>query len=444
MSAASSALKTKLLSPIHEMSERKTKMLRKTGASLILLDRRGRAHVTLDGDFRWSNTEITSRGVRFKLSLRAQEPPCTSSLLFKTIIPADIISSCKRVDIADFLVGPLSTEFYLIVMSSHNKAILLKTMCAGGTDIFVMEQKVTDYFMMDPIDFLPPALIHLAAMPPCMKCHPGLSLMCHNNSYVVAALEQGCKEWYISFFSSSGNSWGRKLVCLPPDLNSWHCWELTVVLVCNGKFWWVDLRRGLLSCTCDHLLQENGTQQQPLTLEFTLLPNISMKMAKEACLSKYPLLRDQCISASGGCLRYVNVRAPRPSLSKSAVAPQLLCDDCRGGCVTCWVLDDDSGAWAEEHMLRLADVWRENSYLSTGLPKEVPEFPLVDPLDPNILYLSIKEGLHDDGLVFDLNLSTRQVQSCSNSYKGLYNGNDGLEPGKCPPHMKINPSLIYE
>ncbi|OEL32640.1 hypothetical protein BAE44_0006341 [Dichanthelium oligosanthes] len=124
-----------------------------------------------------------------------------------------------------------------------------------------------------------------------------------------------------------------------------------------------------------------------------------MEQAKEARLSKYPLTRDRCAAVSGGHLRYVEVRAHgQHRRSKSPVEIPPLCDDCRGGSVTSWVLDDGrSGAWAEkqEHTLKLADVWRDESYRSTGLPKEGPEFPLFHPFDPDVLYFSIHEDKDD-------------------------------------------------
>jgi hypothetical protein len=70
------------------------------------------------------------------------------------------------------------------------------------------------------------------------------------------------------------------------------------------------------------------------------------------------------------------------------------------------------------HTLKLADVWRDESYVSTGLPRKAPEFPLVDPLDPNVV-IDRREGQ-----VFDVDLSTRKVKSCDGGYKGL---NDMLD-----------------
>lgn len=118
----------------------------------------------------------------------------------------------------------------------------------------------------------------------------------------------------------------------------------------------------------------------------------------------------------------------RPARS-SPVAPPSLCDDCRGGSVTSWVLGDDRGAWALEQTLKVADVLRDESYRSTGLPMEAPEYPLVHPFDPSILYFSsICEGRDRNSRVFCVHLGTKQVMSCSSSYKSLHGG--ALEPGK--------------
>ncbi len=187
----------------------------------------------------------------------------------------------------------------------------------------------------------------------------------------------------------------------------------------------MDLRRGLLSCSYDSLLLEDD---DPLDLDFTLLPNIAMEEAKKGHLSEYPLNRDRCVGVSSNGLRYVKVRAHRQQHrpSKSPVAPPPLCDDCRAGSVTSSVLYDHSGAWAEERTLKLADVWRDESYRSTGLPKEVVEFPLIDPFDGNIVYFCINEGKDGDGREFCVHLGTKQIKAYSSSYKGLNNG--ALEP----------------
>jgi hypothetical protein len=92
------------------------------------------------------------------------------------------------------------------------------------------------------------------------------------------------------------------------------------------------------------------------------------------------------------------------------VAPTPLLDDCRGCSVTSWVLGDDRGAWALEHTLKVADVWRDESYRSTGLPMEAPEYPHVQPFDPDILYFSTRDGRDGNGREFCVHLGTKQLQ----------------------------------
>lgn len=53
--------------------------------------------------------------------------------------------------------------------------------------------------------------------------------------------------------------------------------------------------------------------------------------------------------------------------------------------------------------MKLADV-------STGLPRRAPEFPLVDPIDPNVVYFSTIDSTDDgEGHVFGVDLSTTKV-----------------------------------
>uniref|UniRef100_A0A0E0KEF3 DUF1618 domain-containing protein n=1 Tax=Oryza punctata TaxID=4537 RepID=A0A0E0KEF3_ORYPU len=320
-----------------------------------------------------------SNDVHFQLSLRPKEPPGVSRLLFKADIPADILTSYNSYGTICPFIRPLSTQFNLVVISSNDKAILLQALCTGGID----------YFVMDHLDHLPPAMTRLPEMPPCMWGNRNMGLMHRDGSYVVAGLKPaGTKEgWHVFFLSTSTNIWRRKPVRLAHyELHDLH-WEVSSIPSYG----------------------EDDATQQPLDLEFTLLPNVTMEEAKEG---------------PDNNLRYVEVRAHRHRLSKSPVAPPPLCDDCRAGSVTSWVLYDHSGAWAEEHMLKLADVWRDESYRSMGLPKEVMEFPLVDPFDGKIVYFSINEGR--DGRKFCVHLGTKQIKSCSRLYKGL--NDTALEP----------------
>ncbi|CAL5048298.1 unnamed protein product [Urochloa decumbens] len=420
-----------------EIEKRKAKKVRKTPADFLLLDRLGHQNQSDDdGDSTWTAPSVTSRGVRFQLSLRPEEPPAVSRLLFKAVIPSDILTSYSNLSNAAadayFLIRPSSTQFDLVVVSSDDKAVLLQASCGGGRDYFVMDHHLDSHHS-------PPALsARLQEMPPCTRISIRLGLMrraAADDSYVVAGLETGDKGWWhVSFLSTSANVWRRKPVRLAaPELRDWHHldWDEVDLVACGGRFYWLDLRRGLLSCSCDSLLAAEDDDDEPLGLQFTLLPNVTMKQAREARICNYPLTRDQCVGVSGGHLRYVEVSAHRhrPSSSYSPVAPPALCDDCRGGSVTSWVLVDgrSAGAWAKEHTLKFADVWREDSYRSTGLPMEAPEFPLVHPLDPNILYFSIREGKDVSGREFCVHLGTKQVKSCSSSYKGL-NVDVALEP----------------
>lgn len=418
-----------------EIDKRQAKKARKTSADLLLLDRIGYPDESQDdGGSTWTAPMVTSCAVHFQLSLRPKEPPGVSRMLFKAVVPADILTSYDPNNTANPFIRP-SARFVLIVISSNDKAILLQALCAGGID----------YFVMDHLDHSPPAMTCLPEMPPCMWGLRNMGLMRRDGScsYVVAGLERGRSEegWHVFFLSTSTNIWRRKLVCLAPDheLRDYH-WEVSSILTYRGRFWWVDLRRGLLSCSCDSLLLEDdieATTQQPLDLDFTLLPNVTMEEAKEARLSEYPLQRDRCVGVSSNGLRYVEVRAHRHRCpSKLPVAPPPLCDDCRAGSITSWVLYDHSGAWAEERTLKFADVWRDESYRSTGLPKEVVEFPLIDPYDGNIVYFSINEGKVGDGREFCVHLGTKQIKACSSSYKGLNEG--ALEPGKFTGRLRFN------
>ncbi|TVU07912.1 hypothetical protein EJB05_41289, partial [Eragrostis curvula] len=435
-----------------EVEKKHAKKQRKTATSdgWLLLDRcaypdrsetpdgdRAHAADAAAGHTVCTASAVTSQGARFELSLRAQEPPGVTRLAFTADVPGDILSSYKPPDTGPyhfFPFRPRSAEFNLRVVASDDTAVLVETLCLGS-----------DYFVLDRVDdddaLSPPVLTRLPGTPP--RVHGGMGIMRRGGGregegYVVAALHQAVSpepSWHVSFFSSSSSAtaWRRREARLPAEVGGWLCWQIAAVLVCGGRFWWVDLQRGLLSCSVDSLLQQqhddDAEQQPPLVLQFTPLPNVSMEQAKGAGYSDYPLVQDRCVAASAGRLRYVEMSVYRNIPRRAASSPPPLCDDCRGGSVTTWTLDGDTGAWAQDHALKLADVWRDESYGSTGLPRTAPEFPLVDPSDPNVVYFSmIIERGEGDGHVFGVDLSTRKVTACSGRYKGLNTGCCTLEP----------------
>lgn len=54
--------------------------------------------------------------------------------------------------------------------------------------------------------------------------------------------------------------------------------------------------------------------------------------------------------------------------------------------VSTWALADSAGNWNPEHSVRLADVWADQSYLNTMLPRTIPSLALLHPADPNKAY----------------------------------------------------------
>ncbi|KAL6639862.1 hypothetical protein ACP70R_022457 [Stipagrostis hirtigluma subsp. patula] len=413
-----------------EITKRQTKKARKTPPDWLLLDRCGHPDQSEpdgggsekdDDGSPWTASEVMSNGARFQLSLHAQEPPGVTHLLYRATVPADVLTTFAPRDSSHFFLRPTSAKFSLTVKSSNDKAILLETGCAG----------VTEYLVMDHIDHSPPVVTRLPEIPPCMITHRGVGLMRRGGGgYVVAALKHEREARWSVFFlsSSSANAWRRVPARPAPELGDWFPWEISEVFAYGGRFWWVDLRRGLLSFSPDSLLQEED--DTPVELQFTRLPNVTMEEAKNPRASKDPVQPDRCVTASRGRLRYVEMRARRELPGSLAVEPPPLCDDCRGGIVGSWTLDDSGGAWAKDHALKLADVWRDESYQSMGLPKEVPEYPLVHPFDPNVVHFSVKEGGYrydHDGHVFTVDLRTKQVKSCASRCHNYYD-RKSLEP----------------
>nr|ABF96296.1 hypothetical protein LOC_Os03g26720 [Oryza sativa Japonica Group] len=162
------------------INKRQAKKARKTSADLLLLDRLGYQDESEDvGSSTWTAPMATSRGVRFQLSLRPKETPGVSRLLFKAVVPADILTSYDPSNTDSPFIRQSSALFVLIVASSNDKAILLQALCAGGID----------YFVMDHLDHSSLAMTRFPDMPPRVWGIRDMGLMRRDGSscsYVVA------------------------------------------------------------------------------------------------------------------------------------------------------------------------------------------------------------------------------------------------------------------
>jgi hypothetical protein len=82
----------------------------------------------------------------------------------------------------------------------------------------------------------------------------------------------------------------------------------------------------------------------------------------------------------------------------------------RGGApnkVTVWTLrDPDATEWTLEHQATFADVWADDTYKATGLPKTAPVLALIHPHNPAVVYSFLEDHL------FAVDVPARKVVDC--------------------------------
>ncbi|TVU47711.1 hypothetical protein EJB05_07318, partial [Eragrostis curvula] len=125
--------------------------------------------------------------------------------------------------------------------------------------------------------------------------------------------------------------------------------------------WWVNLFYGILAC--DPFADEPELFHIPLPRVLEELPPVALNNRGV----------HRCVKVSGGKLMSVQIHG---SADASVVSTWALADPA------------SAGEWNPEHIVRLADVWADESYLNTLLPRSVlvPALALLHPADPNKAY----------------------------------------------------------
>ncbi|CAN6363210.1 unnamed protein product [Urochloa humidicola] len=132
-------------------------------------------------------------------------------------------------------------------------------------------------------------------------------------------------------------------------------WVPGGVVSLHGRLWWFDLSWGILSC--DPFIDGPEVIFNPLpgdrAMDMPALGNIH---------------DSRCITASQGKLRYTEIITQLNDLGVESAT------------IVMWTLNEVS--WEKAYEERLEEIWDDNSYRNTWLPKEVPEIVLVCPIKP--------------------------------------------------------------
>ncbi|PUZ52060.1 hypothetical protein GQ55_6G240200 [Panicum hallii var. hallii] len=196
--------------------------------------------------------------------------------------------------------------------------------------------------------------------------------------YMVAELVPsfGSERADLRCFSSDLGEWVNKRVHypLPPWILSPLC-----TLAHHGRLWWADYSWGII--TADPFADDP-------VLGFVPLPRPCVLECREVhgVLDKF-----RYIGVSAGSLRFVDTYR-------------------RGGApnkVTVWTLPNpDATEWTLEHEATFVDIWADDTYKATGLPKKVPVLALIHPYNPAVVYFFLEDHL------FGVDVQARKVVEC--------------------------------
>ncbi|KAM0878702.1 hypothetical protein ACQ4PT_034713 [Festuca glaucescens] len=199
--------------------------------------------------------------------------------------------------------------------------------------------------------------------------------------YMVTELQPiiGMDKATLLCFSSEVGEWVEKQVHypLPP-----RPWAPICVLSHHGRLWWVDLSWGVI--TCDPFADEP-------VLGFIPFPPERVLKCREAwgVTDEY-----RYVGVSGGKLRFMDTYMGKRARGDGALT------------ISVWTLADaDSMEWTLEHEARFTEIWADESYKATGLPRKIPTLALIHPKNPDVVYF-LEEHL------FGVDVRARKVVEC--------------------------------
>jgi hypothetical protein len=196
--------------------------------------------------------------------------------------------------------------------------------------------------------------------------------------YMVVELQPmiGSKKAKLLCFSSEVGEWVEKRVHYPLEPRPW---APICVLSHHGRLWWVDLSWGVITC--------DPFADKPV-LGFIPFPPDRVLKCREAWgvtdIYRY-------VGVSDGKLRFVDTykgKRDRPTVSVWTLAGA------------------DSTEWTLEQEARFSEIWADESYKATGLPRKIPSLALIHPKNPAVVYFFLEEHL------FGVDVRARKVVEC--------------------------------
>ncbi|TVU14626.1 hypothetical protein EJB05_38102, partial [Eragrostis curvula] len=201
-----------------------------------------------------------------------------------------------------------------------------------------------------------------------------------------------------------GSEWVYKVGHLPAQVS--HAWRVHVSFHVQSRdlLCWVDLLQGLLLCD---LGRHCNVESPDLEISFVPLPDsCSVSEGRRRSLNPQEFRTVACVD---GDIKFFNIHGFVERGEISLVTYTLNLDD------------GPSPSWAEETVLRLDDLWADQTFISMGAPRITPMFPYLSTQERDIVYLVIpgdleyddEEGYRARLVKFLLSVDTRRTKVMS-------------------------------
>ncbi|CAM0153123.1 unnamed protein product [Urochloa decumbens] len=210
---------------------------------------------------------------------------------------------------------------------------------------------------------------------------------------------QGLTSGRLCLWNSQHEQWVYKMGDLPRQVcTTWRA-HMTFPVLSRCLLCWVDLLHGLLLCDLGRHLDEVDSV---LDMSFVPLPtNSCLQYAQELLANPEDFRSMACVH---GAIKFLTMDGFGAAISLITYTLHL---------------DGPSPSWTKDTVLRLADLWADETYISTGMPQIMPLFPILSRQEHDIIYLvipgqvEIEEGYRVRRCKLLLSVDTRKAKVVS-------------------------------
>ncbi|WVZ66800.1 hypothetical protein U9M48_015970 [Paspalum notatum var. saurae] len=224
-------------------------------------------------------------------------------------------------------------------------------------------------------------------------------ICCNGGRSMVVGLEykpSNPKAWLHYYFPGGATAaWTTKEVdnpLLPLGLTgNFICKD---VIAHDGRLWWVS--DSITAASSSGLLSCDPSADNP-QLVFSAGSDLLKHCQHDPC-DKISCVDRRRVQVAGGKLRWVQILCEHTDLPRGSAGEALA--------VTMLTLDHHTAQWRrseDHHLMSFADVWNDDSYKRTTLPRKEPAPVLIHPDNPSIVYFALS------GYLFGVDMITKKV-----------------------------------